>query len=324
MWKFAIGAVAGVAALTTLFLRPAGEEIHPVVAQKASASTAAVSSPPQFKLPQSAAVSHAVVSTDYGKALAATHDYWDYARSILSAAKSGNPDAQYYLAQVLERCKRDNKMYFQQSGANLTLDQGIQRAVRLHLSLDMANAIYERCRGFAENDSADLGDASDWLAQAAASQQPLAQATTALKLITQEVLHNAQLAGAVANPEAPAWIDTPKDTRQLLREAVESRNPEVLYMIGEAQGFLSAPNTDVTVPQFAWWLVACERGLDCSANAEWVKIGCASDPRCASFTDPSDFVRTFSGDEWNDVRLLAQQINANLDAGRWDELGLGE
>jgi hypothetical protein len=53
------------------------------------------------------------------------------------------------------------------------------------------------------------------------------------------------------------------------------------------------------------------------------KVACANDARCASFTDPSDFVRTVAGDDWDTVEELAGEIDAKLDAGRWDELGLG-
>ena len=88
-----------------------------------------------------------------------------------------------------------------------------------------------------------MGSAGDWLAQATAAGQPLAQADTALKPFTQQVLQNIQatrLAGAAPNPNAPATIDSQQSPRQLLRMAVESRDPEVLFTIGEAQGYLKS------------------------------------------------------------------------------------
>ena len=77
-----------------------------------------------------------------------------------------------------------------------------------------------------------------WVAQATAAGQPLAQADTALKLFTQQALQATRLAGAAPNPDAPPTIDSQQSPRQLLRMAVESRDPEVLFTIGEAQGYL--------------------------------------------------------------------------------------
>jgi hypothetical protein len=77
-----------------------------------------------------------------------------------------------------------------------------------------------------------------WVAQATAAGQPLAQADTALKLFTQQALQATRLAGAAPNPGAPPTIDSQQSPRQLLRMAVESRDPEVLFTIGEAQGYL--------------------------------------------------------------------------------------
>jgi hypothetical protein len=144
-----------------------------------------------------------------------------------------------------------------------------------------------------------------------------------MKLFMKRVLQNSQVAiGISSSPDAPAPIKSGQGPVSLLREAVESRRPEVLFTIGEAQGLLRGFNQEASTRQFAWWLVACRRGLDCSANAEWVKVACANDARCASFTDPSDFVRTHAGDDWDNVEQLAGEIDAKLDAGRWDELAI--
>jgi hypothetical protein len=314
--------LAGVAALAALYLWPGRELAHRAIVKQEPPAPIRGSAPSMVN-------SSSVSSIDYKKSFAEAYSYWDYAHKILPAAKMGDADAQFYLSRALERCSNDNKMYFQRRGEALALDQGLQWALQRHLSIDVAQAVYDRCHEFQEHDPGDLGSASDWLARATAAGQPLAQATTALKLFTQQALQNIQatrLVGAAPNPDAPPTIDSQQNPRQLLRMAVESRDPEVLFSIGEAQGYLKSANTEATDPtvnQFAWWLVACERGLDCSANAEWVKVACANDSRCASFTSPSDFVRTLSGDDWDNVEQLAQQISARLDTSQWDELGIG-
>jgi hypothetical protein len=302
------------AALAVIYVWPSKAPEHAADTAQNVRAKAVVSSASGSSESVSAAV-------DYKTLLAASSNFWDYAHKILPAAIAGNVDAQFYLSKVLERCSKDNKMYFQRRGVTLAEDQGLQWALQRHLSLDVAQAVYDRCHEFQDSDARDLGGADDWLARATAAGQPLAQTTTALKLFNQRALQSAQRAGGVPNPDAPPTIDSQQDSRELLRAAVKSRDPEVLFSIGEAQGYLDAP--DPTVSQFAWWLVACERGLDCSAKAEWVKIACANDPRCASFTDPSDLVRTLSGDDWNNVEQLAHEISTKLDAGQWDELIIG-
>ena len=322
-WLLGVGLVAGVAALAAVCRWPGSESGQRAIAKQETPA------PPMRANAPSRVNSASVSSIDYKNSFAGARSYWNYAHKILPAAKMGDADAQFYLSRALQRCSQDNKMYFQRRGEPLALDQGLQWALERHLSIDVAQAVYDRCHEFQEHDTEDLGSASDWLARATAAGQPLAQAATALQLFTQQVLQNIQAtrsAGAAANPDAPPAIDSQQTPRQLLRMAVESRDPEVLFSIGEAQGYLKSPNTEATDPtvnQFAWWLVACERGLDCSANAEWVKVACANDARCASFTSPSDLVRTLSGDNWDNVEQLAQQISAKLDASQWDELGIG-
>ena len=123
-------------------------------------------------------------------------------------------------------------------------------------------------------------------------------------------------------PDTPVSPGT--DPRELLRAAVESKVPEVLFDIGTLQGVLNPSNpAEEKITRFAWWLVACQRGLDCSANAEWVKNSCFNDSQCASAASPSDLVRSLSGDNWFSVQQRAQEINAKLAAGDWGALGLG-
>ncbi|HTV94780.1 MAG TPA: hypothetical protein VME42_02230 [Steroidobacteraceae bacterium] len=261
-------------------------------------------------------------SIRYKTAFAESNNYWAYAHEILPAAKAGDPDAQFYLSRLLEKCDQDNKMFFQHKGQKLTLDEGLQFAVQRHLSMASAQSVFEKCHEFQENDPAELGSAAAWLAKATDAGQPLAQATTASKILMQELMQRFSQASGAPNPNASDVIESNTDPRELLRLAVESKDPEVFFSIGDVQTLLDPTNTDASTNRLAWWLVACERGLDCSANADWVKNTCASDPQCASVDSPRDFVRTLAQDSWPDVEQRAREISAKLDAGKWDELGI--
>jgi hypothetical protein len=262
-------------------------------------------------------------SVDFRKQFASSHDYLSYARQVLPAAKAGNRDAQFYLFRSIENCAEGNRLFFQRGGKTLSLDQGIQWAVQRSLSPDQVELIYERCHKFLEENTNDLGSASDWLERATRAGQPLAETTTSAKLLLQSEQQNLQRAAGVTSPEAAGSVPNQSDPRALLRDAIESGDPEVIFSIGDLQTLINPSNPDAKLDRFAWMLVACQHGFDCSSDAEWVQRSCAGDPQCASANSPGELVRTLAGDSWPTVQEKAQDIAAKIDARRWDELGLG-
>ncbi len=327
--RLAIATVVGVASIAAMWawawrVSPVKASLQqsPSVSQLEMVESVAPSSTPKERPVEGGATKESS-AIDYRKALAESHNYWVYAHTVLPAAMAGNADAQFYLSKVLESCDEDNRMYFQRRGQKIGLDEGLQYAVKRHLSIDVAQSVYEKCHDFQDHDSEGLGTANDWLAKATAAGQPLAQTTTALKLLVQDALQNSARAAGVPNPNVNSRIADQSDPRSLLRSAVESRAPEVLFDIGAAQGILYPGNGDAHVRGFAWMLVACQHGLDCSANADWVKNSCGDNADCISASSSSDRIRKIVGNLWPDVQQSAEDINAKLDAGRWDELDLG-
>lgn len=266
----------------------------------------------------------APTATSYKAALQNSHDYWDYAHRILSAATAGDRDAQFYLSRVLERCQRDSRMFLQRQGRPLTEDESLQLAAKRNLPIELAQQAYERCHRFQENGTGALGDATEWLGRATLAGQPVAQATTATRILLQRTTDRL----VKASGAAPATViavsrDTAgMDPQELLREAVKSDDPEVLFQIGEADALLHPSiGGDSNTERFAWWLVACERGLDCSPNADWVRNVCYVDPQCASI-GPSEILEYLAGADWPRVQQRAEELKGKLDAGQWDDLGL--
>jgi hypothetical protein len=249
-------------------------------------------------------------------------DYFRFAQSLLPLATAGDPDAQYYLYRTLERCDQENKLYFQRRGQKLALDQAIQYAAQRQLPVDTVQSVYDRCHQFQENDSTGLGSATEWLRKATDSAQPLAQATTASQILVQEAQQRLARAGGVPNPSPQTQIGNPADPQELFRQAVKSKDPEVIFAIGDAQNLLSPPNTDTTATRYAWWLVACERGLDCSGTSDWVRNMCAGVPQCLSASSASDLVRVLAGDKWPEVQSQAQEIESKINSGNWGDLHL--
>ena len=201
----------------------------------------------------------------------------------------------------------------------------MQYAARRHLSLDLAQWVYERCHEFQERDASELGSAEDWLAKATDSGYPPAQSTTAEKMLLQELRKNMANASGVPVLDPAPVLQNNLSPRELLKTALTSGDPEVLFDIGESYAMLNptaSAETEAT-ERYAWWLVACQRGLDCGANADWIKSGCSVSPQCASYSDPADYLRSLAGDQWPDVQQRAVEIAQKLDDHQWSDLGLG-
>lgn len=265
---------------------------------------------------------------DFRKLFAQSRNYWDYAHEILSAARVGNADAQFYLSKVLEFCDYANRAYFRRGNAALTLDQALQLAVKQNRPVEVTQAIFERCHEFDAQDATELGSSMDWLAKATKAGQPVARATMAQKMFSQDLLKSYLRAGAAPTPEnTAASIGDGADPRALLRAAVKTLDPEALFTVGMAQGAyeqLHPSSHGRGTNQLAWMLVACQRGFDCSGNADWITTGCPNcGTRSAANQSPDNTMMIIAGDNWPAVQQRAQEISAELDAEQWEELDLG-
>jgi hypothetical protein len=213
-------------------------------------------------------------------------------------------------------------MFLQRRSQRLTLEESLQWAARRHLPLESAQRAFERCHALEDSGAGEFGSAAEWLAKATLAGQPLAQVATAEELLLWGAMENAARARDAGVPQLPTVAPQTADfdPRVLLRAAVESNDPQVLFDIGETASMLHPGDMTST---FAWWLVACERGVDCSPTAEWVENACYLEPQCASATSPGELIRMFAGDDWPAVRQRADEISSKLAAGDWNDLGLG-
>lgn len=256
----------------------------------------------------------------YGAILGASNDYWEFAESVLPAALRGDADAQFYLSRALEYCSENDRMFFEHRGRQLSLGEGLEFAARRHLSLETTQSVFDRCHRFQGNLSNEFGSAAEWLAKATSAGQPLAQASTAGKILEQRLRQNFVQAGGAPDPQQELADKT--DPRVLLRDAVKSGEPEVYFRIGDVQGLLRPGATDTIIDRYAWTLIACNRGFDCSYSAQWVRNSCGGDPQCESITHPEDLVRLLAADNWPAVQARAQEIESKLASGDWDDLGI--
>jgi hypothetical protein len=93
--------------------------------------------------------------------------------------------------------------------------------------------------------------------------------------------------------------------------------------ISDAVMLLNGESESSDIDRLAWLLVACERGYDCTSNAEWVMFSCGYSPLCMSYTDASSLVMSWAGNNWHRVQHRATELNERIDAGQWAKLGIG-
>ena len=262
-------------------------------------------------------------STDYPALLKASHDHWAFAERILPAARAGDANAQLYLWKALDECAQDNHRLFERRGQVLTLEQSLQQPSNRVVPPDLIRRQYAQCHKFLTNDTSEFGNTAGWLAAATDSRQPVAQAITASQSLMQQSADELALAAGVPNPSDQPPVVSAMGPRELLLEAVQSRDPEVLFWIGDMQQLLDPASSDTSINRYAWMLLACQGGFDCTNSAQWVELNCGSEATCSSLTGPTDYIQHLSGANWPAVQQRAQDISAKLNAGQWDALGLG-
>ena len=192
----------------------------------------------------------------------------------------------------------------------------------MHSRLRFARAMLLPTYAMSESHRWELARAREWPAAAGATEQLLAAATTFTKIMGRSLqpdLLNFTGMHGLRTGVFPNGVFT---LRELLRAAVESRDPEVLFTIGEVQPLLNPLSTQNDVNRLAWWVVACRRGFNCSASADWVRSVCGDTAPCASAVDSADRLRILAGNDWTKVRRRAQEIDSKLNARQWDQLGL--
>lgn len=238
-------------------------------------------------------------------------DYLEFARDIHEAAKAGDAEAQYYLSRALRYCHSQFRAYFGLPGKSRSLEEGLLWAANgaPALDVDEARVVNDRCRSLQESAGVDFGDHDQWLQKAALGGQPKAQAALASEL----------LSGANRLPADEASRSR-QDARELVRQALASKDPEI---IAEAGNLLSAIRQEDTGYAAAWLLAACARGLDCSSKGERMKELCRYDSNCQPYETVTDMARRLVPD-FASAEQRAREINRLIDAGDWTALGFGE
>lgn len=301
----ALGAVAWMVGLHFASITPARTPIAEPPVSTAPVAAATTNTGPS-------AISEAVAAKDLRTEFQTANDYAAFADSLRGAAQSGDSSAQYYLAESLRYCQQNLSRFFMKSGKPVrTLDEAQQRWANRPAGYQAEIVqIHSRCHVFLE-DPERLGELDEWRAwldKASTEGVPLAQATKAdLMRIDALIASVSTDPGVHFDPQAAATA------RDLALEALKSGDPAVIWMM---QDFVDGTGALAT----AWQLLACERGYDCSARAEWLRAACDFDQLCNPGDTGKQYLERQLGDKLDAARQMAQEIGAALDRGDWSKL----
>jgi len=255
--------------------------------------------------------------------LSSAGDYQAFVKNALGAARAGDANAQFNVWKATNYCDENGRFYFIRGEQKLSREEGLAWAIRRNVPYTTAQRVYDRCHAFLESETPiDTAESIRWLNAAAEQGHPVAQSILAAKILEEKMLRGFEGTSGAESPRADVEkLDETRTPAELLQAAVRSREPEVLFRIGDMMTLLDPAAPDVSVQRLAWMAVACERGLDCSAQADWVAASCLT-AECSSINSNTEVVRIIAGDLWSAVQQRARQLSEKLDAGRWEELGL--
>lgn len=239
---------------------------------------------------------------------AATDDLLAFIDGIQDAAQDGDGRAAYYLYHALDRCQTEYERRFGGGRHERSLDEVMtdESVVRRYGEADL-RWIHGQCQRLRESDMTRLGAPDDWLLKAADAGYPRAQAEAALWFV--------MTGGPAPN------TDRSGQARELARAAVSSKDPEVFFTVSRVIEGLN-PEKAADLHLDSWYIAACLRGLDCGPGAEITRKICSEDPTCHPDESALDLLRRLMGERFAANELGAHQINAAIDAGRLEELGL--
>lgn len=255
--------------------------------------------------------------SNYAKVFSESHSYLDFARSIIDDAKAGNPDAEYYLGRALRLCNQSRAL-FRFNSQEIGLEDALIHYSSGQNSQKKIKAVYERCHDLeaVADQAKQFGNADDWIKAASNQGQPVAQSDEALRKFS--AIQKSAMTGVGDFNEL---TKSGEDPRSLFLAAVQTKDPEVLFNIGQAQAYLSNFDGESTKNQLAWWLVACNRGLPCDSNSEF-QLNVATNDGLLEALSGRDLICTMAGKDCQAVEQRAQEINENLNAEKWSLLGL--
>jgi hypothetical protein len=196
-----------------------------------------------------------------------------FVKQAKPAAESGNADAEFALYGAFSFCR--DGMRKRSAEQKNRIPEEIWRD--MHTRCDALAAEYP-----------DLGlEASQWLDQALQAKFPRALAFSALEDVE-------RMAGASSKrSERKKRL---ADARSNMVVALRSNDPAITWIAAESLPAFFPGDPRVEQANWVWRLAACEQGMICGPDAQWIHDACLMRQNCVPGETGPQYIRRVSGD----------------------------
>lgn len=266
-----------------------------------------------------------VVAEDIATAFKRATDYAEFTRKIRAQAESGNAQAQFYMEEALHYCDDEMLRFFYRGAKQRlrTLDEALANQARIGLGKhpeklrEQVTEVYNHCHVFLEDSEVrpEMKQWTAWLDKASDNGVPAAESLKAALL-----MRDYDVSQYNQDPAKHADPTSPDKAHELVLNALQSADPRVLWSMADLVSVGADQSQKelerLNVVSTAWQLLACQRGFDCSAQADWLRFDCTTGPVCAPGETGQQFLERAVGDptRWDQVKAMANEIGDAVDA----------
>jgi hypothetical protein len=246
---------------------------------------------------------------DYSGRYRHAADLLTFIEALAPLAADGDVDAQYYLAVASRRCVREYATLFGPAGREKSLEAALEADYWTRYYEPVARRIYAQCARFKAAPDNPFTEWQDLLEAASEAGSGSAKALLVFEMSQ----------GMIRMHDLSERDQRKLDIRVLAKEAIRTKEPEVLYHLAYVESITGRSGTPEDVGTI-WMLAACQRGMACGSDTEQFQFFCRWDPQCQQSETMVDLFRRREGARFEDVERRAREINENLDADRFDEI----
>ncbi len=246
---------------------------------------------------------------DYAAQYRHADDLLAFLEVLAPAAADGDVEALYYLAVASRRCTREYSTLFGPPGKEKDLEAALETEYWTKYHEQLARRIHAQCSRFKAAADNAFTEWDNLMQAAAEAGSGPAKAVLAFELQQ----------GMIRMHDLGARDEQKTAIRTLAKEAIRTKDPEVLYQLAFVDTITGISGTPADVGSI-WMLAACQRGLACGSDTEQFQFFCRWDPACQPSETMVDLFRRREGPHFDDMQRRANELNEQLDADRFDEI----
>jgi hypothetical protein len=272
--------------------------------------------PIEATVPVPATVLEVKTPPDIATRFHASMDYLEFAASIFDAAKRGDGAARFFLFEALNYCESAYGQYFavHLAGGEVryrTMEEALQfSATHPTFTPEELRDMQARCEKLVAMTPPPFGTYQQWLDAAGDSGYPAALA----------LLANQRSYDTMRGLPAEQALEAGAQTRHLLIDALRSKDPQVIFGIGDTAAILAGRDVRLAEQQkWIWTIAACGDEAGCSSLAGALEFLCRADSQCQPYETPLDIIRRKAGNDFDEIQRRARELRKKIDDGTLEE-----